>query len=443
MNEKRNHTAFMVMFSAFLIMMILVMHILRLRNIPITWDEGLTYVIHCQSLFYSDGFWKGIVGYLSGYTRCAGNNHLLNTILIGIAERSTGIRFNEYIIRFPTTVFLLIYLFVSFKEYIEKRITEVGFTALICCAYLDEFFALARGYAMSAALVLIASLFYMRWIREKKKLFSVLAFYTLIIAEISNTAALLIAAAFSLEFLFDIIINKKFKIVKKLWIPMLIYIMAQGLIIIHHLHITEWDSSLYSEKECGVGMLIYRTLTIQANDGFKIVWFSVVVLLFILNVLLVIRFKTGHDKYILTIILILYFLICFTAVGLTGKGGYPKGRVLLIAYPVVALAIDELFQGIIDKTKMNGKVGRMVMLLRMFVTGIILLMFIMGTNVSKATDWPNANRFRDASYEALSLKEQTPPDHFSSINRNMDGFLYWREKIKYEYNIDIYSYIEE
>lgn len=434
-----NEKQLRVVFSVFMISVMVYFQIQRLRYVPITWDEGLTYVIHVKGIFYSGDFWKGIIRYFTDWTEDAGNNHLLNTLLIGFFDKITGSRFNDMILRLPVCLFFAGYLFLCTKEFLAEKITWVGYSALMCCSYFNEFFAYSRGYSIAATLIFIAAFFFRKGQEEKKPYLAVLTFYILFLAETANTAVLLLTAGFVVYFISAIIVEKEFVFVlKRLWLPILIYTILQVLMIKHHFNITEWDVGLYADTEHGVRRMMYSTLTLPAGNDITAKGFLglIIVLLLINGLLFLIKIRS-FKPYVFCTVLFIYFTICFIAVNALDQGGYPLGRVLVLSYPLVALGLDELVREPEMALAAKLKPG-IPYILQGLLSVFLLFMLFSSTDYRHSTDWPEAAEYKAAAYEAYE-KGIEDEEYFSYIKPNTDAVRYWREKILYEHGHDIFG----
>lgn len=131
MLKNKNYLYFTLLISATLI-------ILKVVNNLITYDEAQTYL----NYVYVDNFYNfGIA-----------NNHPLNTFLITL---STKISPSVFFIRLPNLVFGFIYLYLSYKISLQYKFSFTVFIILTFNIYLIDFFSLARGYGLSASLIML------------------------------------------------------------------------------------------------------------------------------------------------------------------------------------------------------------------------------------------------------------------------------------------------
>lgn len=120
-------------------------------NIPMTHDEVGT------AIYYGFMSIKDIITYENPVP----NNHILNTLLLKLSMNIFGV--HPWAIRLPNILAFLCYYFFAIKflrKYITNSILQyVGLLLFVLNPYFFDFFSLARGYAMSTALMM-ASIFY-------------------------------------------------------------------------------------------------------------------------------------------------------------------------------------------------------------------------------------------------------------------------------------------
>lgn len=136
---------------------------IRVFKIPITVDEGTTYLVYVQGSI-RDVFLNNPVNT---------NNHFLNTFLIKFSTLILGD--SEFSVRLPSLLGHLMYIVFSFK--LLKAISDK--TIIIICGivllhlnpYFYDFFGLARGYSLSWGLMMGSMYYLYRYILEGKNKF--------------------------------------------------------------------------------------------------------------------------------------------------------------------------------------------------------------------------------------------------------------------------------
>jgi hypothetical protein len=435
---------FRLIFCLIVVAIIAYKQVYRLINIPITWDEGITYVFYVNRFFHSGDFLGGIRACLNGEIYCAANNHLLNTFLIGITELITNTRYNIAVIRFPIFVFWVLYTYACSRQFLKKNISYVAFVMLLCCSYINEFFALARGYGYAVALVCISLFAYKEWLNDTKDRNIILCFYALLFAELANTAALLITAAVAIVFLIKIISEKKFLIyLKSLWLPVSVWIALQLLVVKYHFLITKYDLSIANDRAGGVKTLIVNLISLPLTQRMvpKPLQLFLVTLV-LLNAYVIIKKMKVINDYPFTMMIFSYVFICFAMVEIlkhfSDQSGYPAGRVLILVYPLCIMALDELLRNPLVLLK-ESTLPRTVPATSVAVALIGLVFFSATTNYKQTTDWPEAATCKKAAYKVYKSHGKKGMGYLQDISYNTDAFIYWQQKILYEDGYDIFN----
>ena len=436
--------AFRLGFCITIVALILYTQICRIIFIPITWDEGLTYVFYVNRFFHSGDFIGGIIACLNGEIYCAANNHLLNTFLIGLAEKITNTRYNIAVIRFPIFAFWIIYAFACARQFLKKNISYLAFVMLMCCSYVNEFFALARGYGYSVAMIAIALFAYSDWLEDKNDRHIVWAFYALLIGEFANTATLLITATVALIFLIKIISEKNFLFyLQKLWRPVVIWIALQLVVVKYHFLITKYDLSIYNDRVGGLKSLIVNIITIPLTERTVSKPLQIfLIALVLLNIVVLVKKLKKVNDYPFFMMLIAFIGICFAMVQIiknfSDQSGYPAGRALILIYPVCVLALDELLINcctLLDKVKFEKALTYATV-----AVSILAFAFCMKTtNFKQSSDWPEAAACKKAAYAVYKAQGAKGMGYLEDISYNTDAFIYWQQKLLYEHGYDIFA----
>ncbi len=112
--------------------------VIKAASSDLTWDEAWTYLFYGRTPL--------------GFTRLDyANDHPLNSILIWASTRMFGN--SEFIIRIPNVLAGGLYLYSSAKLIGAVRGKLLAFALCVLQPYLLDYFALARGYGIAAALV--------------------------------------------------------------------------------------------------------------------------------------------------------------------------------------------------------------------------------------------------------------------------------------------------
>ncbi len=112
--------------------------VIKAASADLTWDEAWTFLFYGRTPL--------------GFTRLDyANDHPLNSILIWCAGRLFGN--SELIIRLPNVLAAGIYLWASARLIGRVQLKLLAFAICVLQPYLMDYFALARGYGLAAALV--------------------------------------------------------------------------------------------------------------------------------------------------------------------------------------------------------------------------------------------------------------------------------------------------
>ena len=135
------------------------------------------------------------------YNESVANNHWLNTVAIAAAERLIGVSYCEFAIRLPNLVFFAIYCAFVCIGYQKRMFSFLCASFLLLNYYLDEFYGLARGYAMAQTCVFAAAWFYLRWKNSRYRGHGNLigCALSLMIGTYANTVVFLVFPAFGIK----------------------------------------------------------------------------------------------------------------------------------------------------------------------------------------------------------------------------------------------------
>ncbi|MGB0176947.1 MAG: ArnT family glycosyltransferase, partial [Owenweeksia sp.] len=223
--------------------------ITRALRIGITHDEAYTFIHYVPKSFH------GIVYYDPPLIP---NNHILNTLLIKLSTFLFGV--SEFTLRLPNLLFHLLYLIFSMwwlKGFKDKWVLIIGFILLNVNVYLLDFFSLARGYGMGAALCFISIYHTFKHKDTQRVKYIYFAFLTAALSVYANFTFLYfylaLAGLFNLIFLLQ---RKGFTRLLRLNIPILLVSAVLAFIIFVPLtHIQSdlfggssnfWDDTVYT-----------------------------------------------------------------------------------------------------------------------------------------------------------------------------------------------------
>lgn len=361
--------------------------VIRAAVSGITYDEAYTYLAYARPLMalptigmVESIFWGSVA-----------NNHWLNTFLISIVCGISGIQYSEFLIRLPSVATGCVYLGVNFLCYKNKKIDGFQFVLLSFCYYMHEFFGLARGYGMAAALVLWGILFFQEWLKEQCRkhwllLFSIGMF---IVSAYANSVTLVVCFCVGLMMCYRLLKSRQFlPFLKKCWMVLLIYAGASLVIVKYHFRVSGEGMPLFAaDKTSILGLLAEYVSMVFAGDTL-IKAISIILLILILVVSIYLIFCKKIFQCDLGIACIVYFLCLLLMDTVFGRGGF-YGRTLLPAYPLVVMGIYQLFfeakRSFMEKHSIQlGKLGHFIGIL--VIAGIVV-MYIGKIDLLRTRDW--------------------------------------------------------
>lgn len=414
-----------------------IFEIMRINRYCLTWDEALTYRRFVVPVFHNN---EGLKNLLHPLSDSAANSHLLNTALIGFFDTITGIKYNEYVIRFPVFLFFLLFLYICMHMYIKNVLSFVETVMLLLCYYMNEFFSLARGYAMAAVLIIIGIYYWKYWQdtgRDSCLLKSVLFFS---LAEVANTVSLLVIAPFYIFIFFAVLKEKRiWVLLKKHFVEILSLLLINIFMVRYHFYISQVDTSLYCNMEGGA----LKNLIYMIKEYFSLLTpyrvnmvIGVYVVLFFLCFLAVIRKRDSVKILQFTFLWGLYLLITLCSVVVTGKG-FPMGRTIIPGYPLFVLSFGELIKNFyIFYIKTENKYKAVQCLTNICVLVILVLSFIKQVNLTTTRDWSNSQYAKKWTYQVYNDRIKVTEDYFETYS---ESIRFYREQILYKYGYDIYQ----
>lgn len=322
---------------------------IRAYKTGIAYDEAFTYMYYTSRnpLYVLTFIFKN--GTLA-------NNHLLNSFCISIMNLIFGMRYNEFIIRFPNLMFYLLYFIFCYKLSLLYKNKYFVFTFLMMNYGLNEYCGMARGYGMAAALVLVGIYYYKNYLKTLKDEDIIKSFYLILLGCYANTVTLLIFASVLIISFIIIILNKDlFRFIKKNWIHLIIGCILTLIIIKYHFMISQDGLPLF-----GAGLSIDAFTTYLKMYGIN--EFSVIVFWFLIMVIVYIfinKYKESMSKkrrksldVVIsnngTIIFIMYFLLSVGLPVITHKFLLVE-RLVVPSMPLITYCIVES----LDSKKLN------------------------------------------------------------------------------------------
>lgn len=416
-----------------------IFEMMRINCYCLTWDEAITYRRFVVPVFHNN-FEGALENLLHPTLGAVANNHLLNTALIGIFDVITGIRYNEYIIRFPIFLFFLMFLYICIRMYLKNVLSFAEVVLLLLCYYMNEFFSLARGYAMAAALIIVGIYYWIYWERNRQDAHLIKSALFFSLAEIANTITLLVVAPFYIFMIFTVLKEKRIWLILRRHFLKILFLLSINIFMVrYHFYVSQVDTSLYCNKEGG----ILENLSYMIQEYFSMLIpykvksvMGIYVVLFFLCALALIKERGPMKKLQFTSIWGLYIVITVCCVALTGKG-FPMGRTIIPGYPLLVLSFGELAKNVNAFYIKTEKVDTMVQsIVNLCVLLSLLLSFIRQTDLTTTRDWRNSRYAKEWTYQVYDERMRVTEDYFETYS---ESIRFYREQIIYRYGYDIYQ----
>lgn len=383
-----------------IMIIVFVLTVIKAVAASMTWDEAYTYIEYVKLVNFFD---VNVIKDL--YYNSLANNHWLNTFLINVVERLTGIEYNEFLIRLPSLSFFVIYLCYVWLLFKKNYISFL--TVILLCGnyYLNEFYSLARGYGMASTLILIACYFYIKW-RESGYEASgqlMLSATMLMIGTFANTIVFMVYPAFGLLFLFNLIKVKRLKnFLLSYWWYVVLFTIGSFLMLKYHFIVSAEDLPLYVGNGNFYESVICSYIHMFVNRPWMDLIMTGGLLVCIMGCIFILKSQIIKCDFFL--MLIIFIVTNIVMCHLTGKG-YMTGRVALPFYCFVVISVSEvLFKAYREILHMNNIVSILL------VAGVFVFCFASYKNKynpNATIDWGYDCGRREevlAGYISLSLE---------------------------------------
>ena len=344
--------------------------VIRAATTQMTFDEAYTYLKFCKPSIYH---WNGIKAL---FTESIANNHLLNTYLITLFDYIFKSKYCEFIIRLPSILFYAVYLLVVWKLYCMKHLGILETMLLTANYYLDEFFGLARGYAMAYMLVFLTCLSYEAWKRTdySRDRYVILCAVSLAVATFANTVTLLLVPVFGLMWFIRLCWKKSLLgFIKKYWYFIILWFAFECMMVKYHMFVTQgnlftggsrgfFDCFFVGYIDMFIGSALIKTIF---GAAFAII-------LIVLTALLIISVKIRECDFFSGFLG--FLLICLMTQPIFKKG-YICERELLPFYAFILFALYEGINALFKKYlhRINASVIKGA---RIFASVILILLFV-------------------------------------------------------------------
>ena len=291
---------------------------------PFTYDEAYSYLSYVRT---NDLLTVNIA-----------NNHLLNTILMGIFSIFGN---SEFILRLPNLLSGFIYIYVGYKISTKLNNSLLILIFILLNPTVFDFLSLARGYGISATLNLLGIYIFLFSNARQKYLFSLTFFWLSSLAIYTNLVTL-----FSFIFLNFIIEKKAFLNLKTMFIS-IIYISLSVPIAYKLFEITQTSKPLF-----GRNININIVERIYTFFGFLKTYFvssQSLNIIFLFIFLFVIKNveQSLNSKFLISLFIIT--LLCLILIPLIFNRPLPVERLLIPFIPLFQISVCFVFTNIKNK----------------------------------------------------------------------------------------------
>lgn len=400
--------------------------LVRAVTSAITWDEAYTYIAYAKDFSIQQ-----LIDIHSNFA----NNHIINTLMIAIADNLFNIPYNEFIIRLPNIIMLIFYFIGSYMISKDEKHKYLLFSGLVLNYYVMEFFGLARGYGIAASFTIWMCYFFKKASKndyDDKNIFISVIFGLL--ACYSNTISILSLFVICLIYLIQLIRKKetieflKRNVIKI--IPIAIFLIY---IVIFHFIVTGSDKPVFGGTGEAKGLTIIGFLEknfvwMFVENSIVNIVVSIIGLLFIIVSAIFFRKQILERQFFSAILLLIIVLIVPSTI--LGKP-YPIERCLIPLWPIVVLGIVDIYS--LWTEKMTIKISRIITGCLIF---ILIFAFAIRINIKTTRTWKNNYVVRDIAYNALFEHRTLTKEEYEE-NKDFYGLEFYRQKILEKYNFDI------
>ena len=329
-------------FPCFFILIPLSVVIVRAVCSAITYDEAYTYLFYALPLSE-----KTSIDLLMNMSKTSLlNNHWLNTVLIAFFTSLFKVKYNEFIIRIPVLLFAITFYFFAARCVSKKIISWFEFIFLIFAYYLNEFFGLARGYGISAALVFFALVYYRKFILDSSLKNVRMCFYMLLLSTYANSSCLLIVFAFCVVACVYLMRKNIFvEFLRKNLLHLVIWGIGFFYITLFHFKVSEPGKPVYMVNDVNVLFYIKQYFFLCTYHlNFSDLFFYFLGISFAALVVLSLVVK-DFDNFQFVLLFLLYLLILLV-IPLVFKRGTLLFRTLIPSYPLFVFCIGVMFRNV-------------------------------------------------------------------------------------------------
>ncbi len=300
----------------------------------ISHDEAFTYIRYAK-----DFEWSRVP---TLFNSALANNHWLNTLGIKAIQEIFGISYNEFLIRCPNLIAAIGFAGTVFYLFYKKYIDEITATLLLLNTSFVVWFANARGYGIALACVMMAFLFYFRWLKEdnKKYTFLNLSIFFFALSSYAITTVVFLFVCYAIWIGYKLLSEKKLVAYIKRNILFLVFIFVTQLIcVIYGINISAEGKPRPPAPKSFYGAM-FVNLTDMYTDNSVLCLMLAALLAVVLVVTLFFMKKQLFKTDFLGIYLLYLIMICLLKVIMDID--YPCPRLLIVSAPLFLFAFKEV-----------------------------------------------------------------------------------------------------
>gem|GEM_PF-5515156 len=381
-----------------------------------TYDESYTYL--CYALALSDHVSPGMLKEL--YLDSVANNHLLNTALIAAVTRLTGVRFCEFVVRLPVLASGVFYYIFLARCRSKGSVSWIEFTLLAFSYYLNEFFGLARGYGMCAALVFFALIHFRKYLSDNSPGDIWICLFTLICSAYANSVSLLILFSVITVTAVRLAVQKEFfTFLKRSMVQIALCIIPVLLILVYHFRVSDIEKGmpLFRTDRAGFIFYIREYVFLATHDsrfpsalywmlgigaGLSAIWML---------------FKARLKGCGLAVTFLVHILVMLAIVFVFKRGTFLQ-RLLVPSYPLAVMGGGELVHGMHAQLKARFQLpARCAGIAHAVLLALFLCSFLGHVDLLHTRDWYDDYRIRDLYMNGVERTDPNPCWDFYELQK--------------------------
>ena len=410
---------------------VLTITVTRAAITEITYDEAFTYMAYAQEIRFDD-----LDSFRYVYDEAVANNHWLNTVAIAAVERLLGVSYCEFAIRLPNLIAFAVYCAFVCVGYKKRMISFLCASFLLLNYYLNEFYGLARGYAMAQTCVYAAAFFYICWKKSgyQRHRHLVGCALSLMIGTYANTIVFLVFPAFGILWLWHLISIKQFWPFLKKWVWfVIIFLLSSFFMMKYHFKVSAPGLTLFVGEEDFYHSVVKPYLGMITSIPAFIP--LLLVLLGVISAAAVVILKKDVFRCDLTISLVIFIGTNILMNAVTHRG-YITDRVTLPFYGYIVLSVFELWNAAWNGLDIKGLDGKKKRILHLVVSVLVVcglgFHYLKLLSFTSTTDWAHNYGDRDRLLGGYIVTGEFPKIELDGPN---DQFY----RIKYAYIAKTYS----